>query len=93
MTQYHFVAASEAFLTVEEPLDEVLRERVRNYGEQGKEIDFWLVKRPAFLQAPELAGVAAAGRGTLAATAVSSGASRKAGRFTSQKSIALPCSP
>ncbi|MFZ9952248.1 MAG: MgPME-cyclase complex family protein [Vulcanococcus sp.] len=60
MTQYHFVAASEAFLTVEEPLDEVLRERVRNYGEQGKEIDFWLVKRPAFLQAPELAGVAAA---------------------------------
>ncbi|MFZ9850519.1 MAG: MgPME-cyclase complex family protein, partial [Vulcanococcus sp.] len=27
---------------------------------QGKEIDFWLVKRPAFLQAPELAGVAAA---------------------------------
>ena len=99
MTQYHFVAASEAFLTVEEPLDEVLRERVRNYGEQGKEIDFWLVKRPAFLQAPELAGVAAAvpqpaaaGRGTLAAMAASSGASRKAGRFTSQKSIALPCS-
>ena len=54
MTQYHFVAASEAFLTVEEPLDEVLRERVRNYGEQGKAIDFWLVKRPAFLNAPEL---------------------------------------
>ena len=60
MTQYHFVAASEAFLTVEEPLDEVLRERVRNYGEQGKAIDFWLVKRPACLQAPELASVAAA---------------------------------
>ena len=59
MTQYHFVAASEAFLTVEEPLDEVLRERVRNYGEQGKAIDFWLVKRPAFLDAPELAAVAA----------------------------------
>ena len=54
MTQYHFVAASETFLTVEEPLDEVLRERVRNYGEQGKEIDFGLVKRPAFLNAPEL---------------------------------------
>ena len=58
MTQYHFVAASEALLTVEEPLDEVLRERVRNYGEQGKEIDFWLVKRPAFLQAPELKAIA-----------------------------------
>ena len=58
MTQYHFVAASETFLTVEEPLDEVLRERVRNYGEQGKEIDFWLVKRPAFLNAPELKAIA-----------------------------------
>lgn len=60
MTVYHFVAASEAFLTEEEPLDEVLRERVRNYGEKGKEIDFWLVRRPAFLEASELAGVASA---------------------------------
>jgi len=37
----------------------VLRERVRNYQEQGKTIDFWLVTRPAFLEAPELASVAA----------------------------------
>ena len=55
MTIYHFVAASEAFLCEEEPLEEVLRERVRHYGEQGKEIDFWLVRRPAFLDAQELA--------------------------------------
>jgi hypothetical protein len=55
MSTYHFVAASEAFLTEEEPLEEVLRERVRNYGEQGKAIDFWLVRRPAFVEAPELA--------------------------------------
>ena len=27
MTTYHFVAASERFLTVEEPLEEVLKER------------------------------------------------------------------
>ncbi|MFU8884915.1 MAG: MgPME-cyclase complex family protein [Cyanobacteriota bacterium] len=59
MTIYHFVAASEAFLTEEEPLEEVLRERVRNYGETGKSIDFWLVARPTFLQAPELASIAA----------------------------------
>ncbi len=58
MTTYHFIAASEAFLTEEEPLDEVLRERVRNYGEKGKEIDFWLVRRPAFLEAPELGAAA-----------------------------------
>lgn len=57
---YHFVAASEAFLTVEEPLEEVLRERVRHYGEQGKSIDFWLVLRPAFLEIPALSSIAAA---------------------------------
>ena len=55
MTTYHFVAASERFLTVEEPLEEVLRERKRNYAETGKTIDFWLVKQPAFLAAPEQA--------------------------------------
>ena len=55
MTTYHFVAASERFLTVEEPLEEVLRERQRNYSETGKTIDFWLVKQPAFLASPELA--------------------------------------
>jgi len=60
MTTYHFVAASERFLCEEEPLEEVLRERVRNYGETGKEIDFWLVRRPAFLEAPELAAQLAA---------------------------------
>jgi hypothetical protein len=60
MSIYHFVAASEAFLTEEEPLEEVLRERTRHYGEQGREIDFWLVRRPAFLEAPEQAAVAAA---------------------------------
>jgi len=58
MSTYHFIAASEAFLTVEEPLEEVLRERVRNYGEQGKAIDFCLVRQPRFLEAPELASVA-----------------------------------
>ncbi len=56
MTQYHFVAASRSFLIEEEPLAEVLRERVRNYSEKDKAIDFWLVERPAFLEAPELAG-------------------------------------
>jgi hypothetical protein len=60
MSTYHFVAASERFLTEEEPLEEVLRERVRHYGEQDKEIDFWLVRRPAFLESPALAGSSAA---------------------------------
>jgi len=63
MTVYHFVAASRAFLLEEEPLEEVLRERVRNYAEKDKPIDFWLLERPAFLEAPELAaGVTAVPR-------------------------------
>ena len=58
MTTYHFVAASETFLTVDEPLEEVLKERRRNYAETNREIDFWLLIRPAFLQALELAELA-----------------------------------
>ena len=50
MTTYFFVAASEQFLTVEEPLEEILRERIRNYTENKKEIDFWLLKNPSFLK-------------------------------------------
>ena len=58
MSTYHFIAASEAFLTVEEPLEEVLRERTRHYEEAGRAIDFWLVRRPAFLESGALAAVA-----------------------------------
>ena len=50
MTTYFFVAASEKFLTIEEPLDEILKERKRNYKENNKEIDFWLLKNPSFLK-------------------------------------------
>ena len=50
MTTYFFVAASEKFLTVEEPIEEILKERIRNYKENNKEIDFWLLKNTSFLQ-------------------------------------------
>jgi hypothetical protein len=59
MTTYYYVAASQRFLLEEEPLDEVLAERQRHYRSQEKEIDFWLIKQPAFLAAPELAAVKA----------------------------------
>lgn len=55
MTTYHYVLASQRFLMEEEPIEEVLKERTRNYKEQEKELDFWLVKQPAFLDAPEMA--------------------------------------
>ena len=50
MTKYFFVAASQKFLTAEEPIEEILKERERNYKENNKEIDFWLLKNPSFLQ-------------------------------------------
>ncbi len=59
MQTYYYVVASRKFLREEEDLNEVFNERIRNYQEQGKEIDFWLIDRPAFLDAPELASVKA----------------------------------
>ena len=59
MTKYFFVAASEKFLTVEEPLEEILKERERNYKENSKEIDFWLLKNPSFLQTTQLVDLTA----------------------------------
>ncbi len=59
MQTYYYVLASQKFLLEEEPFNEVLEERVRNYQEQNKEIDFWLVKQPAFLEAPEFAEIKA----------------------------------
>ena len=59
MTTYFFVAASEKFLTVEEPLEEILKERERNYKENNKEIDFWLLKKPSFLQTKQFINLTA----------------------------------
>lgn len=57
MTTYHYVLASQKFLLEEEPFQEVLEERYRYYKEHNQEIDFWLVKQPAFLEAPSLQSV------------------------------------
>ncbi|MDX1977649.1 MAG: DUF2488 family protein [Pseudanabaenaceae cyanobacterium bins.68] len=52
---YYFIAASRSFLCEQEPLSESLRERRRNYSDRGKEIDFWLVEQPNFLDLPAFA--------------------------------------
>lgn len=59
MQTYYFVLASQRFLMEEEPLEEVIKERIRHYGEQEKAIDFWLIQHPAFLTAPEMADIRA----------------------------------
>jgi Protein of unknown function (DUF2488) len=57
MTTYYYVAASQKFLLEEEPFEEVIEERIRNYKERNQEIDFWFIKQPAFLEAPEMANL------------------------------------
>ena len=59
MQTYYYVLASQRFLMEEEPIEEVLKERTRHYHENEKQIDFWLVEQPAFLEAPEMAEVVA----------------------------------
>lgn len=54
MQTYYYVLASQKFLLEQEPIAEVLKERTRDYHEKEKEIDFWLVQQPAFLEAPEM---------------------------------------
>ena len=54
MTTYYFIAASQKFLTEEEPLEEILKERRRNYKENNRNIDFWLLIKPQFLKCSEL---------------------------------------
>jgi len=57
--QYYFVAASRKYLCEDEgkPLGETLSERRRNFEARNKEINFWLIEQPAFLEAPELASI------------------------------------
>lgn len=59
MTTYYYVLASQKFLLEEEPFEEVLKERRRNYAENNQEIDFWQVLQPAFVNAPEMVAVKA----------------------------------
>ncbi|MEL6494798.1 MAG: MgPME-cyclase complex family protein [Cyanobacteria bacterium J06623_7] len=59
MTTYYYIAASQKFLLEDEPFEEIIEERIRNYRERDKEIDFWFIKQPAFLEAPEMAEIKA----------------------------------
>lgn len=59
MQTYYYVLTSQRFLLEEEPFDEVIKERTRSYQEREKELDFWLIKQPAFLEAPEMAPIKA----------------------------------
>jgi hypothetical protein len=59
MQKYYYVLASQHFLMEEEPIAEVLKERTRHYHENEKQIDFWLIKQPGFIEAPEMKDIKA----------------------------------
>ncbi|MGR3274120.1 MgPME-cyclase complex family protein [Acaryochloris marina NIES-2412] len=59
MQTYHYALASQRYLFEEEPFEEVLKERHRYYKEKNKEIDFWVVMQPAFLDLPEMQAIKA----------------------------------
>lgn len=46
---YYFAIATKNFLTNEEPIEEILRERTIHYQSMKKELDFWFVINPNFL--------------------------------------------
>jgi hypothetical protein len=50
LTKYYFIIASKQFLITEEPLEEILRERIQYYRITKKRIDFWLLPSPYFLR-------------------------------------------
>jgi len=54
LTTYYFIVASSEFLLVAEPVEEILRERVQHYRRVKKNIDFWLVQSPKFLESVQL---------------------------------------
>nr|BBI37156.1 Conserved hypothetical plastid protein [Palmaria palmata] len=54
MTTYYFAIASQDFLLKEEPVEEMLRERINHYKSIDKVIDFWLIVNPIFINAPEM---------------------------------------
>nr|YP_010986069.1 hypothetical protein NDC12_pgp149 [Polyopes affinis]WOL36987.1 hypothetical protein [Polyopes affinis] len=57
MYNYYFAIASQNFLVNEEPIEEILRERTSYYKRINKDIDFWLILNPNFINLPELSSV------------------------------------
>lgn len=48
MYNYYFAVASQSFFLDQEPIEEILRERVNYYKSSNKEIDFWFILNPNF---------------------------------------------
>jgi hypothetical protein len=47
--KYYFILATKEFLFEIEPVEEVLRERAHYYASRNKQVDFWILPAPKFL--------------------------------------------
>jgi len=47
--KYYFILATKEFLFEIEPVEEVLRERAHYYSSRNKQVDFWILPSPGFL--------------------------------------------
>nr|YP_010471001.1 hypothetical protein N4M48_pgp191 [Synarthrophyton patena]UVF62830.1 hypothetical protein [Synarthrophyton patena] len=54
MIQYYFLVASQDFLLYQEPIEEILRERINHYNNLNKSIDFGVTINLSFLNDPDL---------------------------------------
>lgn len=52
--RYYFIVASQDFLFHQEPIEEIIRERIGHYHALKKEIDFYVTKDLAFLSSDKL---------------------------------------
>nr|YP_011005648.1 hypothetical protein V2479_pgp044 [Cutleria multifida]WAM62652.1 hypothetical protein [Cutleria multifida] len=51
---YYFIIASNQFLLVDEPVEEIFRERIQYCRRLQKPKDFWFISSPEFLESPQL---------------------------------------
>ena len=47
--KYYFILSTKEFLFEIEPVEEVLRERAHYYSSRNKQVDFWILPSPGFL--------------------------------------------
>jgi hypothetical protein len=54
MIRHYFLIATRDFFLYQEPIEEILRERIRHYNNLEKDIDFCLTANLSFLNSPDL---------------------------------------
>jgi len=57
MTLYYYISASKQFLLEEEPVEEILRERLKFYQTNHLSVDFWLIQDTSLTKIPELSSL------------------------------------